>query len=153
MTKWQYWSPLFIGGVVGEIFGLQAFKDVTGNPLIWMGVLPLLVALIGAVQFQLIMFAAQAFFAAVLPVPVGKSIRGTKCRLIGFLMLFGPLIALFFKLSGALVYLGIQRHTLTVFWQIWFIGWGTVGALCYPAALLIYLYSVPTAKPDFGAKD
>jgi len=121
MTKWQYWSPLLIGGVIGEIRGLQLFKDIGGNPLIWMGVLPLLTALIGAVQFQLIMFAAQAFFAAVLPVPFGKTIRGTKCRVIGFLMLFGPLITLLFMLSGAFVYMGSQRHTLATFWQIWFL--------------------------------
>jgi len=153
MTKWQYWSPLLIGGVIGEIRGLQLFKDIGGNPLIWMGVLPLLTALIGAVQFQLIMFAAQAFFAAVLPVPFGKTIRGTKCRVIGFLMLFGPLITLLFMLSGAFVYMGSQRHTLATFWQIWFLGWAAVSALCYPAALLIYLYSLPTAEPDFQTED
>jgi hypothetical protein len=153
MTKWQYWSPLPIGGVVGAIYGLQAFGDVGGNPVIGMGVLPLLTALLGAVQFQLLMFAAQAFFAAVLPVPFGKSIRGTKCRVIGFLMLFGPLIAFAMQWSGAFVLLISERHTLTAFWLIWFIGWTVVGGLCYPAALLIYLYFVPAAVADFRAKD
>lgn len=153
MTKWQYWSPLLVGGVIGEIYGLQASMNIGGSPLISMGVLPLASALVGAIQLQLAMFAAQALFAAVLPVPFGKSIRGTKCRVIGFLMLLGPLIAVFFILSGAFVYLGGQRHTLTLFWQIWFLGWAAVAALCYPAALVMYLYSLPTAKPDFQIED
>jgi len=153
MTKWQYWSPLLVGGVIGEIHGLQASMKLEGNPLITMGLLPLAYALGGAIQLQLVMFAAQALFAAVLPVPFGKSIRGTKCRVIGFLMLLGTLIALFFSLSEAFVYFGSQRHTLTPFWQIWFIGWAVVAALCYPAALVIFLYSLPTAEPDFQIED
>lgn len=153
MTKWQYWSPLLVGGVIGEVYGLQASMNSGGNPLITMGLLPLASALSWAILLQLAMFAAQALFAAVLPVPFGKSIRGTKCRVIGFLMLLGALIALFFILSEAFVYLGSQRHTLTLFWQIWFIGWAVVAALCYPAALVIFLYSLPTAEPDFQTED
>jgi len=153
MTKWQYWSPLIIGGVVGEIYGLQAYRSLGGNPLVLVGVLPLLSALIWGIGFQLLALAAQGLFAAVLPVPVGKSIRGVKCRVIGFLMLSGSIVGLLFRLSGGLAYLGSEWHTLDWFWSSWFIFWAAFAGLSYPVALAMYVYSLPTAEPDFQDKD
>ena len=123
MTKWQYWSPLIVGGVVGEIYGLQTYRSLGGNPLVSVVALPLLFALGGAISLQLMLVGAQGLFAGVLPVPFGKTIRGTRCRVVGFLWLFGPLVAAFFMFSGAFLQLAGLGRTLGWFWSTWFIFW------------------------------
>jgi hypothetical protein len=153
MTKWQYWSPMIIGGVVGEIYGLQTYRNLGGNPLVSVGVLPVLFALGGAISLQLALVGAQGLFAGVLPVPFGKTIRGAKCRVIGFLLLFGPLVAAFFMSSGAFLQLAGLGRTLGWFWSIWFLFWAAFSSLSAPAALVIYLYSAPMAEPDFRDED
>jgi hypothetical protein len=153
MTKWQYWSPLIIGAVIGEIYGLQVFGKSGASPFMAIGVLPFLCALGWAISLQLAMIGAQGLFAAVLPVPFGKSIRGPRCRVVGFLVLFGPAVAAFFMFSGAFLHLAGLGRTLGWFWSIWFIFWAAFSFLSQPAALVIYLYSAPMAEPDFRDDD
>jgi hypothetical protein len=88
----------------------------------------------------------------VLPVPFGKSIRGTRCRVIGFLLLFGPAIGNLFVLTGAYTHLFLEVH-MGWFWWIWTILWAAVAGLSYPAALAIYLWALPTAEADFALDD
>jgi hypothetical protein len=149
MTKLQYWSPLIIGAILGEIYGLHLYGRVGGNPVWSLGALPLLSALSTALSLQVVMISAQGLFAGVLPVPFGKSIRGIACRIIGFLILFGPFVAIVFFASGAYLRLMGSGPWLGWFWRIWFVFWAAVAALSYPAALVIYLVSLPMAEEDF----
>lgn len=153
MTKWQYWSPSLIGAVLGWIIGLQIHGNSQGNPLVSLALLPLAYALTGAVSLQLTIFALQGLFAGVLPVPFGKSMRGANCRVIGLLLLLGLLVGLLLRVTGASEQLGPERHNLSWFWLIWFVSWAAFSGLSGPAALVIYLYSLPAAKPDFALDD
>jgi len=118
-----------------------------GLPPFWTyAFVPLCVAIDLGVSCQLGMVGLQGFFAGVLPVPIGKTLRGAMCRVIGFLILLGLLIR-----AG----LSLACSQFSVFALIHELGIGAilVGVLvtlgCLLLALLLYVFSIPSAVADF----
>jgi hypothetical protein len=150
MTKLQYWSPLIIGAIVGEIYGLLTLRQVGLNPVLSTGVLPMVAALCCGLTLQLILIGAQGFFAAVLPVPFGKSLRGTKCRVIGFLVLLGALLEMLLALTRTSLR---PVHSLEGTDWLLAILWRSGGLVILVLALVVYLVSIPAAEPDFSTDE
>ena len=138
MSRMGYFSPGLMGGLAGLVFAVfHRGDDTTAERLL------LASALVpGSFIFcQLLMFAAQGIFASVLPVPFGKSLRGTKCIVVGSLMVAAAV-------TGMLAYLFSRaesgRATLVL---------GGLSLVCTLASLGWYLWSLPTATADFSEEN
>jgi len=137
MSRMGYFSPGILGVLVGLVYALFG-GDYSMSERLTLGcyLVPLLL-IIG----QLAMVAAQGMFAGVLPVPPGKSMRGTKCLIIGLLIVVGGV-------SGLVVYLLSHAEgglAAKVF--------GGVSLACWLTAIGLYVWSLPTAVADFVRKD
>jgi hypothetical protein len=129
-----YFSPGLIGGLAGLVFAVFGGGERTAADRLLLGsyLVPLLF-LVG----QLLMVAAQGLFAGVLPVPIGKSLRGTKCAVIGLLMIAGLGSGL---VGGLLARVEFGAPAMIV---------GAASVACWLVALGIYVWSLPTAVADF----
>ncbi|MFH0983691.1 MAG: hypothetical protein V2A79_19425 [Planctomycetota bacterium] len=134
MSRAGYFSPGIMGALAGLVYaafgrgGTSALdRWLTGCYLV-----PLLF-----VVGQLLMLAAQGVFAGVLPVPPGKSIRGTKCVVIGLLIVAG-------LASGLVTYL-LVRVAVGPAAEVL----GGLSLACWLTALGVYVWSLPTAVADF----
>ena len=137
MTRMGYLSPGILGALVGLIYAVFGGDYSTNQRLVlaaWL--VPLLL-----VAGQLAMVAAQGIFAGVLPVPPGKSIRGTKCVVVGLFVVTGGAV-------GIVAYLLARVEIGTAAMIV-----GGAGLACWLAAVGLYIWSVPTAVTDFVRKD
>lgn len=139
MGPWTYYSPLWLTALL-----VVALNDwIRGGLALpdwqeWLAVAG--VAVVCGVQAQLAMFGAQGVFAQVLPVPVGRSIRG------GAAVLGGGLLLGWVLLSCAAVLLGYEEIGLPA--QIV----GGVALATLVAAAVVYVWALPTAVADFRAR-
>ena len=140
MGPWSYYSPLWLAALI-----VLALNDFIRGALLrpeWQEWLILAgVAAAAAVQAQLAMFGAQGVFAQVLPVPIGKSIRGGPAVLSGALLLGWVL------LSCAAILLGYEEVGLPAR----MVGVAALAALA--GALVVYIWALPTAVADFRARE
>jgi len=140
MGPWSYYSPLGLAALV-----VLALNDSIRGAMVrpdwqeWLVVAG--IALAAGVQAQLAMFAAQGVFAQVLPVPIGKSIRGGSAVLSGALLLGWVL------LSCAAILLGYEEVGLPA--RI--LGVAALAALA--GALVVYIWALPTAVADFRTRE
>jgi len=141
MGPWAYYSPLFFGALL--VFAMN--EPIRGllprfTPAAqWAVVTGIAVA--AAIQSQLLMFGAQGAFAQVLPVPVGRSLRGRPAVVAGWLLILWVL------LSGTTVLLGFEEVTRAAYVT----GIAAVAALGLAAGT--WIWGWPAAVPDFGRGD
>ena len=138
MGRVGYFSPGIIGALAGLVYTLFGVGDYSALDRVALGctLVPLLF-----VVCQLLMVAAQGVFARVLPVPFGKSLRGTKCLVIGLLLLVATASSL---VTGLLSRVEFGPAAMIV---------GGLSVLCWLTAIGLYLWSLPTAAADFLKKD
>lgn len=142
MGPWTYYAPFLIGLLLP--FGLQ--QAVFAHPTVaamssgaqWAALVGL--ALLLAVQFQLLMIGAQGAFAQVLPVPGGRSIRGRAAVVAGSMIIASQIPTWIIQLlwSGSL-----SAPVFVV---------GSIGLIAGATAVLIYLWSWPLAARDFASR-
>lgn len=142
MNQFTYWSPLVFGTLLFALFASANLQDgpawliasSRGAQAAWISV----GALLAGLHAQIVMFGCQGFFAQCLPVPIGKTIRGSGASAAGLLMLLYFVGALAWTLVGP-----VLEGLLFV------VATGVPIALA-AAAMTAYLWSLPTAVRDFG---
>ncbi|MGE3181903.1 MAG: hypothetical protein AB7N71_09750 [Phycisphaerae bacterium] len=144
MSRWGYYSPLWVGFVIGLILLKSTFAQGP-EELAWVYWGKLLAgAVILALVTQLGMLGAQGAFAQVLPAPGGKSIRGRVAVVAGIFVL-GAIVA-----SAVAGFLYADRNEGTALASM--IVAGLAGAMLISAAIA-YFWGMPAAVEDFGGKD
>jgi hypothetical protein len=136
MGRWTYYSPLVLGTllVVAMNESLRAMLTMP-DWAEWLVVVGIAVAV--GVQCQILMIGAQGAFAQVLPVPVGKSIRGGAAALAGWLLI------VWVVLSAVTVLLGFEAVTQAAV----VVGIASLAALA--SMVVVYVWSLPAAVADF----
>ena len=138
MGRWTYYSPLWLGALL--VFALNDALRQALPPLEpwahWLIVV--VVAVVVGVQCQVLMVGAQGAFAQVLPVPIGRSIRG-RAAVIG-----GWLLIAWVTLACATVLLGYEEVTLAA--RV--LGGMSVASLA--GAIVVYVWNIPAVVADFG---
>lgn len=145
MSRWGYYSPLWIGFVVGLILlkSMIAQGPEEESLVYWSKLLG--GAVIAAFVTQLGMLGAQGAFAQVMPATGGRSIRGRVAVVSGVCILAAIVSA---AVSGFLFADSTTEGTNLA---------GVVVA-CLAGALLVaagvsYFWGMPAAVDDFGGKD
>ncbi|MCP4592875.1 MAG: hypothetical protein GY842_19235 [bacterium] len=136
MSLTAYFGPGIVGALVGLIYAIFGGDDysytTTDRVILGFELVPGLFLIC-----QLLMIAAQGIFAAVLPVPFGKTLRGAKCVAIGVLMLVGMVCGAVAQMLGG-VEIGLAAIVV-----------GAASLLCAIVAVGLYVWSLPTAVVDF----
>jgi hypothetical protein len=136
MGRWTYYSPLVLGMllVVAMNESLRAMLTMPDwqEWLIVVGV-----AAVVGIQCQILMIGAQGAFAQVLPVPMGRSIRG------GAAMLAGWLLIAWVVLSAVTVLLGFEAVTQAA------VVVGILSLAALVGMVVVYVWSLPAAITDF----
>lgn len=138
MGPWTYYAPLWLGTLVSACLFFTVFRN-TSEGLIWpfMIIIPLRSLGIG-ISLQLIMIGFQGILAKVVPVPVGRSIRGGVAQVVGGLLLgyegIGWLAICFYFMSD------LRSLTIVLF---------MVSGGCFTIALFVYLLNLSGASQDF----
>ncbi|MBK9127630.1 MAG: hypothetical protein IPM13_07490 [Phycisphaerales bacterium] len=140
MGRWSYYSPLLIGALLVLSLADQVRQQIApaGGPLGWLAVWAAAVAF--GVHCQVLMVGAQGAFAQVLPVPRGRSIRGSAAAAAGWLLIAWCVLAM------ATLLLGMEAVTPAA----WTVGIAALAALL--GAGLVYAWNIPAAVEDFGAE-
>ena len=138
MGRMGYFSPGIIGALTGLVYTLFGVGDYSALDRLVLGcfLVPLLFMVC-----QLLMVAAQGVFAHVLPVPFGKSLRGTKCLAIGLLIVVAIGSSM---VTGLLSRVEVGPAAMIV---------GGLSLVCWLTAIGLYLWSLPTAVADFLRRD
>jgi hypothetical protein len=137
MGRWTYYCPLWLGPLLvlamnDSLRAAMHWSDQTE----WLIVVGLAVA--AGLQCQVLMIGAQGAFAQVLPVPMGKSIRGGGAAVAGWLLIA------WVGLSTVTVMLGFEAVTRAA------VVLGICSLAALAGALLIYAWNLPVAVADFG---
>jgi hypothetical protein len=134
---WAYYSPLVLGAAL--VFAMNdAVRSVLPPWSPWAQWLAVAgVALVVAVQCQVLMIGAQGAFAQVVPVPWGRSIRGRAAAGAGWLLIA------WVGLSGVTTLLGVEAVTQAA------VALGGLSLAALVGAGVIYLWQIPAAIPDF----
>lgn len=139
MGRWTYYSPLALG-----ILLVLAMNESVRALLTWPDWEEWLVvagvALAAGIQCQVLMTGAQGAFAQVLPVPFGKSIRGSGAALAGWLLIAWVV------LSAVTVLLGFEAVTQAAV----VVGIASLTALA--GAIVVYVWNLPAGVADFGTE-
>ncbi len=139
MGRWTYYAPLWLGVLV--ILSLNdairaALKSYEPAQQ-WLVVIA--AALAGGLHCQALLIGSQGAFAQVLPVPRGKSIRGTPAVVAGWLLIF------WFVLSIVTLLLALEQ----IYAGVLVVGITAAAALL--SSLATYAWSLPAAVADFRA--
>lgn len=134
MSQWGYYSPAILGALGAMIYAVFGRGDYAQSDR---AIIAAIAVPSAAIACQLLLFVAQGVFAGVLPVPRGRTLRGPKCVVIGLFILGAMAL-------GAMAYLASRTST-----GVLFLGCAIGGAACALAAITVYGWSLPTAKPDF----
>lgn len=142
MGPWTYYTPSLIGlllpfGMHEAIFAHPAIAAL--SPGMQWTVLTL-IAIVLAIEFQLLMIGAQGAFAQVLPAPRGRSIRGRSAVITGVLIIASVVLSWITRLLWSET---ISTPVVIV---------GICSGLTAIVAILIYLWSWPMAIRDFAAR-
>jgi len=137
MGFWTYYSPLGLGFLLTLALHdtIRAHGPVLPGWAEW----PFLVGLglgVGLVC-QLLMIGAQGLFAQVLPVPVGRSIRGRAAVVGGGLIVAGVALA---AVACLLYWEGLRAASLIV---------AALSGTAAGGAAITYIWSWPVAVRDF----
>lgn len=140
MGRATYYSPLWLGALLVLALNeplrvAMTLPDATE----WLIVAAMAIA--AGLQSQVLLVGVQGAFAQVLPVPWGRSIRGRSAALAGWLLIA------WVWLSVVTVMLGFETVTQAAL---------VVGVLSLAAlagALIVYIWNIPAALPDFGADE
>ncbi len=97
------------------------------------------IALAVGIQAQVLMTGVQGAFAQVLPLPIGRSIRGGGAALTGWLLIA------WVGLSAVTVLLGYEAVTRAA------VVIGVLSLVALAAALVSYIWNIPAAQRDFAA--
>lgn len=137
MGPWVYFSPLLVGAAL-MLALLDTFRAKAPAMPGWMMYLylPSLVIAAGIVA-QLLLIGMQGVRAQVLPVPFGKSIRGSAAAWNGYLILGSALLGVIAFLLGS--------ESVTT--AAWIVAVFSIGMAI--GAVLLYVWSLPAAMPDF----
>ena len=150
MTKLHYYSPGIAGLLIGLIVGYETSASLGLPRFMTYALVPLLTAIDLGLTCQLGVLGFQGLFAGVLPVPIGKTLRGTMCHLIGFLIVLGLLTRVGLSLAGS------QFGVFTLISELGagvVLVWALIGLGCLLLALLLYVFSIPSAVADFPRDD
>ncbi len=138
MSAWTYYSPLVFGALL-----VVALNDALRSALpplepwqTWLVVAG--VALAAALQSQVLLIGAQGAFAQVLPVPLGRSLRGGGAAGAGWLLIA------WVGLSGVTVLLGFEQVTRGA------VAVGVLSLAALAGALVTYVWNIPAAQRDFA---
>ncbi len=141
MNALTYYSPLWLGVLIVVALNESVRGMVpTYSPAAQWGVVSI-VAIVAALQCQVLMIGAQGAFAQALPVPFGKTVRG------GYAVFAGWMLIAWVGLSGVTVLLGYQAVTAAS---------RMVGIASFAALgvfFATYFWSLPTATADFSTRD
>jgi hypothetical protein len=137
MGPWVYYSPL----MVGMLFVLALSGSLRAAwPTLSTGAFStflIALAIAGGIVAQLLMVGLQGVRAQVLPVPFGRSIRGRSAVSAGYLILLTKILLIVALLLAS-------ESLTTAAWILLILGCGSgIGAI------LIYIWSLPVATPDF----
>lgn len=140
MGRWAYYSPLWLGAllVLAMNDSLRAQLPKAEPWVQWLAVAG--AAVLFGVQCQVLMIGVQGAFAQVLPVPRGKSIRG------GAAVAGGWLLIGWFALSAVTGLLGYEEVTTAA--RVL----GLLSLTSLVGAVIIYVWNIPAAVPDFGTE-
>ena len=137
MTAWTYYSPLWLGALL--VLALNDTLRAVLPPMepwkTWLAVAGVAIAV--AVQAQVLMIGTQGAFAQVLPVPIGRSIRGGAAAGAGWLLIAWVVA------SAITVLLGHEAVTRAA------VVLGAVSLIALGGAAVIYVWNIPAAQPDF----
>lgn len=140
MGMWTYFSPLILGTLITAAVIWTSYAPLRVEPAAIRTLWSLAYAIPVGVACQFLMVAAQGAFAQVLPVPVGRSIRGRAATSAGVLMLATVVL-------GGTAALLFSEGLQTAFYAV---GAGAVASLL--VALVIYVWNLPAAARDFGGE-
>lgn len=135
MSAFSYYSPFLLGVAFCALVIASGFEELVGTQrIVAYAVACPLVGLL----FQFKMVGVQGLMAQVLPVPVGKSIRGRGAVVTGVLLLAAVLCV-----DGAIL-LGVEGMTRVVTVL------AMAGGAFAVAAFGAYAWSLPAAVRDFS---
>ena len=142
MSRWTYYSPLWLGlllvlGLNEPVRGLVTWPD-WAEWLLVVGV-GLAVGLAG----QVLMAGVQGAFAQVLPVPGGRSIRGGPAMTGGWLLIAGMVV------TAVAALFGFEAEVPR--WLV--LTSAGLAAACLLGALVVYVWNLPAADTDFRGGD
>lgn len=137
MGPWTYYSPLWLGALL-----VLAINDMIRAAYLHPDWLEWLIvagwAVVSGVALQVLFVGAQGVFAQVIPVPLGKSIRGGAGAGIGWALIAGILLL---AVAGLLFREGVSRAAWVLL---------AVSVISFGTAIVLYVWNVPAAVRDFG---
>jgi hypothetical protein len=86
MSGWTYYAPFSLGTLGTAAAYCSRLSSMPSRP-IWTHLLAPVFFVLTGVVLQLGMIGLQGAFAGVLPVPLGRSIRGRVATVVGYLLL------------------------------------------------------------------
>ncbi len=139
MGRWAYFAPLWFGPllVLGLNDAIRQTVPKWEQSAQWL--LVAAIAAAAAVQGQVLMVGAQGAFAQVLPVPVGRSIRGGAAVAAGWGLVGWVVLTV---VTAILSYEGVTLAAMVI---------GAIGLAMLLAAGVVYAWNLPTAVRDFGS--
>lgn len=147
MGRGAYYSPLLLGILLVLLLN-ESVRDPVSTWSVsaqWLVVAAVAVGV--GVACQVLMVGAQGAFAQVLPVPGGRSIRGRAAVVSGWLLIAAIVLS---AVSAMLSYEeAAQNEELTTAAIVL----GIVSLVALGGFLVIYVWSIPAAMPDFRARD
>jgi hypothetical protein len=138
MGRWTYYSPAWLAIVIVGLMNhvVRGWLPPLPEWQTWLAVAG--VALGVAVQAQTLMVGAQGAFAQVLPVPGGRSIRGSGAAFGGWLVL------LWVALSSIAMLLAYEEVTTAA------VGLAIGAVVSLAGAIAAYVWGLPAAQADFA---
>lgn len=140
MGRWTYYSPLLIG-VIGVLLINDSLRAGLPTMEPWLQWVFVAIAAVNvALACQVLLIGAQGAFAQVLPVPRGRSIRGSAAVAGGWLLI-------------AWITLGFVARLLygeDVMLAAYILGGASLAA--FIAFAIVYIWNIPVAAKDFDTE-
>ena len=137
MGRWTYYSPLGLGFLLVRVLNapIRASLATRGAGVQWSVVFG--AAILVALHCQVLMIGAQGAFAQTLPVPRDRTIRGRSAAQAGWLLIT------WVTCSSVTALLASQEVTTAA------IAIGVISLAALAGALILYVWSLPTADDEF----
>lgn len=137
MSAWTYYSPLWLGVLLAVAMNdtIQGQAQASSAAVGWLIVLAVGVVL--GLAGQLMLIGGQGAFAQVLPVPLGRSIRGRAAAVGGFLIIVFVVLAIATWLLRSEEFLSASTIS------------GVGGLAAALGAIITYVWCWPMAIRDF----
>lgn len=134
MTRFGYYAPFWIGVAIGiGVLMADGYENVPAPR----GLFIAGEGLLSGLAFQLVMLGLQGTFAQVLPVPIGRSIRGRGAVITGGLLILSVLAGVAARLVA------VDEVTFAT------IVIGIASGICFLCAIGVYIWCLPAAVRDF----